>query len=176
MPSCVRSRFLSLQRSRGAEGLRICRTDSGTKYFGGHSDALAGTVSVKSEAEWKELWHLRTYMGNNPGSLEAWLLVRSLRTLNLRVRQQAETATKLAFWLDSLTRSPADGEAKDAPEGIVVKVDHAAIDKTKAHLYGKDKQLTAGPACFSIYLAGKEMATRFTTMLKYFTVSENPGV
>lgn len=58
-------------------------TDSGTKYFGGQSDALTGTVSVKSKEDWLQLWHNRTYTGSNAGSLEAWLILRSLRTLNL---------------------------------------------------------------------------------------------
>ncbi|KAI5479009.1 cystathionine gamma-synthase [Pseudohyphozyma bogoriensis] len=56
---------------------------SATKYFCGHSDALAGTVSVKKMEEWMELWHNRTYTGANIGSLESWLTLRSLRTLEL---------------------------------------------------------------------------------------------
>src|SRR5690348_1280317 len=67
---------------------------------GGHSDALMGTLSVKSLETWKSLWHTRTYLGLVPGSMEQWLVLRSLRTLHLRVPKQAETGTKIAQWLN----------------------------------------------------------------------------
>lgn len=56
---------------------------SGTKYFGGHSDALTGVLAVQSRDEWIQLWTQRMAQGNVPGSLESWLLLRSLRTLKL---------------------------------------------------------------------------------------------
>ena len=46
-----------------------------------------------------QLWNIRTYLGNMMGSLESWLLLRSLRTLHLRVPRQSENATGLAQWL-----------------------------------------------------------------------------
>ena len=46
-----------------------------------------------------KLWHIRTFLGNMMGSLESWLLLRSLRTLHLRVPRQSENATGLAQWL-----------------------------------------------------------------------------
>ena len=45
------------------------------------------------------MWNIRTYLGNMMGSLEAWLLLRSLRTLHLRVPRQSENAYGLAQWL-----------------------------------------------------------------------------
>ncbi|EEB96462.1 hypothetical protein MPER_04401 [Moniliophthora perniciosa FA553] len=62
-----------------------CIVHSGTKYFGGHSDLLCGILVMQSEKEWSTLMTDRTYMGTMMGSLEAWLLLRSLRTLHLRV-------------------------------------------------------------------------------------------
>ncbi|CEH17439.1 Cystathionine beta-lyases/cystathionine gamma-synthases [Ceraceosorus bombacis] len=75
---------------------------SATKYLGGHSDVLAGVLSVKSKQEWLALWHDRTYVGVPPGSLESWLLLRSLRTLKVRVAQQSSTATELVRYLTTL--------------------------------------------------------------------------
>ena len=89
---------------------------SGTKYFGGHSDLLCGVLVVKTMEKWKEvwrhsaryvfvtdrprqLWGIRTFLGNMMGSLESWLLLRSLRTLHLRVPRQSENAYGLAQWL-----------------------------------------------------------------------------
>lgn len=84
---------------------------SGTKYFGGHSDLLCGVLITKTREEWYPLWNDRTYIGNTPGNLESWLLLRSLRTLHLRVPRQSENATALAGWL----AKGGDG----VPEGVL---------------------------------------------------------
>ena len=46
-----------------------------------------------------QLWTQRTFLGSMMGSLESWLLLRSLRTLHLRVPRQSENAYELAQWL-----------------------------------------------------------------------------
>ncbi|SNX84454.1 related to Cystathionine beta-lyase [Melanopsichium pennsylvanicum] len=76
---------------------------SGTKYFGGHSDLLCGVLAVKDKKEWDALWSDRTYFGSTLGSMEAYLLLRSLRTLTVRVQKQSATAAQLAAWLHSLS-------------------------------------------------------------------------
>lgn len=48
---------------------------SATKYLGGHSDLLAGTVSVKTKEEWASLWHNRTYTGSSVGSSKSLLIL-----------------------------------------------------------------------------------------------------
>jgi hypothetical protein len=78
--SCVR---ITRPRSLARRLIYCWTTDSATKYFGGHSDALTGTLSVRTKGEWMKLWHNRTYTGATPGGLESWLILRSLRTLNL---------------------------------------------------------------------------------------------
>ncbi|KAH8915517.1 cystathionine gamma-synthase [Atractiella rhizophila] len=134
---------------------------SGTKYFGGHSDALMGTISVKSMETWNSLWHTRTYLGLVPGSMEQWLVLRSLRTLHLRVPKQAETGTKIAQWLNG---------RKD-----VEKVWHASLQEGAEGLIGKGKQLEAGPACFSIFMKDKDAAARLPFALKLFTPATSLG-
>jgi cystathionine beta-lyase/cystathionine gamma-synthase len=52
---------------------------STTKYFSGHSDGLGGLLVVKSEKEARTLGDDRLLLGSVLGSLEAWLLLRSLR-------------------------------------------------------------------------------------------------
>jgi cystathionine gamma-synthase len=79
---------------------------SATKYLGGHSDVLAGIlVSSPKKPGWgHKLQALRSIHGNVLGALETWLLLRSLRTLELRVRKQSENATLLAKHLSKDTR------------------------------------------------------------------------
>lgn len=143
---------------------------SGTKYFAGHSDALVGTVSVRSKAEWNQLWHHRTYTGSNIGSLDAWLLLRSLRTLQVRVTKQAETATKLAQWLAALARAEP-GTDLDGPGGVVQQVWHTCLQEDRAELLGEGKQMTSGPATFAILLQNELYATHLPHQLECFIAS-----
>ncbi|KAI1734309.1 pyridoxal phosphate-dependent transferase [Xylaria scruposa] len=75
---------------------------SGTKYFGGHSDMLCGVLAVapRHAEEWVPgLQMERLFLGSVMGSLEGWLGIRSLRTLELRVRKQSADTEKLVQWL-----------------------------------------------------------------------------
>jgi cystathionine gamma-synthase len=143
---------------------------SGTKYFAGHSDALVGTVSVRSKAEWNQLWHHRTYTGSNIGSLDAWLLLRSLRTLQVRVTKQSETATKLAQWLAALARAEP-GTDIDGPGGVIQQVWHTCLQEDRADLLGEGKQMTSGPATFAILLKNELYATHLPHQLECFIAS-----
>jgi cystathionine gamma-synthase len=79
-----------------------------TKYLNGHSDVLAGTLTAARNDEfWERLRGLRTSGGAVPGSFEAWLLLRGMRTLPLRVRQCSVNALHLA---ENLQRHPAIAE------------------------------------------------------------------
>ena len=72
---------------------------SATKFLGGHSDLLGGLVTT-SDSEVAE--HFRDWQGNSgavPSSFDAWLLLRSLSTLGVRVRQQSMNAQVIAEWL-----------------------------------------------------------------------------
>lgn len=72
---------------------------SATKFFGGHSDLLAGILVLKSKELQNKLLIDRMYLGTIIGSLEANLLVRSLRTFELRVVRQVENAKKIVDFL-----------------------------------------------------------------------------
>jgi methionine-gamma-lyase len=72
---------------------------SATKYFGGHSDLIAG--SIMGSAEWVlKIWNTHVMLGAALGPFDAWLMLRGLRTLGLRVRQHNENAMALARFLE----------------------------------------------------------------------------
>jgi len=72
-----------------------------TKYLNGHSDVLAGSLTTARQDEyWQRIHGVRTSCGAVPGSFEAWLLVRGMRTLPLRVRQCSANALYLAEQLE----------------------------------------------------------------------------
>jgi cystathionine gamma-synthase len=70
---------------------------SATKYLNGHSDVIAGALATaRSDGRWARIKTIRTGHGAILGPFEAWLLLRGLRTLDVRVRAQAQTAMQLA--------------------------------------------------------------------------------
>jgi cystathionine gamma-synthase len=76
-----------------------------TKYLNGHSDVLAGSLTTARQDDyWQRICGVRTSCGAVLGSFEAWLLVRGMRTLPLRVRQCSANALYLA---ERLERHPA---------------------------------------------------------------------
>jgi cystathionine gamma-synthase/methionine-gamma-lyase len=72
---------------------------SATKYIGGHGDVLAGIVVAASAADAAALRQTRSLLGSNLSPFDAYLALRGLRTLPLRVREQNHNALKLAQWL-----------------------------------------------------------------------------
>lgn len=75
-----------------------------TKYLNGHSDVLAGSLTTARHDEfWERLLTIRETGGAVLGSFEAWLLVRGMRTLHLRVRQACLNAQHVA---EGLSRHP----------------------------------------------------------------------
>ena len=70
---------------------------SATKYLNGHSDVLAGAVlSARNDPFWQRIRSWRRTAGAVPGPVEAWLLVRGMRTLFLRVRRASDSALAVA--------------------------------------------------------------------------------
>ena len=78
---------------------------SATKYLNGHSDVLAGALVTKQiDERWSAIRADRHDAGALLGPFEAWLLLRGLRTLALRVRQASENALAIARFLESNSR------------------------------------------------------------------------
>jgi cystathionine beta-lyase/cystathionine gamma-synthase len=71
---------------------------SATKYIGGHGDVLAGVVITTPENR-RKLYELNKLIGSLLGPFEAWLALRGLKTLPLRMRQQCANAARIAEWL-----------------------------------------------------------------------------
>ena len=73
---------------------------SATKYMGGHSDILAGVVAASNE-HIETIWKTAINLGGSLSDFTVWMLERSLKTLNLRVKCQSENALKMATYLMS---------------------------------------------------------------------------
>ena len=73
---------------------------SATKYLSGHSDVVAGCVVTDAETA-ERLWHKRTMLGGSLDPFAAWLLLRGMKTLALRVERQNRNALAVARALES---------------------------------------------------------------------------
>ena len=72
---------------------------SATKYLGGHHDLMAGVV-LGPKALIESIWHCAVALGPVPDPFAAWLLLRGLRTLPLRIGRQNQTALETARFLE----------------------------------------------------------------------------
>lgn len=74
---------------------------SATKYIAGHSDALLGVLVTADDDIWRAVDGRRRTLGALPGTLEAWLALRGLRTLHLRVERSTANARELVARLSA---------------------------------------------------------------------------
>jgi cystathionine gamma-synthase len=118
---------------------------SASKYLNGHSDVIAGAVAAAAPGEvWERIKTMRAQLGAVIGPFEAWLLLRGLRTLDVRVRTQAATAAQIA--------------ARLARHGRVVQVLYPGLPGHPGHAVAA-RQMTGGfGAMLSIRVAGGERA------------------
>ncbi|KAI2473527.1 PLP-dependent transferase [Annulohypoxylon bovei var. microspora] len=138
---------------------------SGTKYFGGHSDMLAGVLAVHPRhADWiGKLRMERLVLGSVMGSFEGWLGVRSLRTLEVRVRKQSADAELLVAWLASQV---ADGKVQD----LVKEVRHASLQAEDLREGGwlRTQMPNGFGPVFAVYMRDEEAARRLPSKLELF--------
>lgn len=126
---------------------------SATKYLSGHGDVLAGVV-VTGAAERARMFETNKLLGSNLGPFEAWLALRGLKTLPLRVQQQCRSALQLAGWL--------------AKRPEVAQVNYPGLKAHPQHALAEtlfDGQGYGGVLSFEIRAAGRAEVFRFMEAL-----------
>ncbi len=73
---------------------------STTKYLGGHSDVVGGTVVVNDEDLYTQMKFLQNAVGAVPGPVDVWLTIRGIKTLHLRMERHCDNALQIARFLD----------------------------------------------------------------------------
>jgi len=136
---------------------------SGTKYLGGHSDMLCGVLATRKEGWIEGLRDERTFLGSVMGSLEGWLGVRSLRTLEVRVSRQSSNCAHLVQWLDSLARSNKEGSVAE----LVDKVHHASLQHEAMDWLKRQMPNGFGPV-FAFTMKSEALARRLPSKLALF--------
>lgn len=92
---------------------------SATKYLAGHSDVLMGALVTRDEELYGVLKTRRGLIGAVPGPFEAWLTLRGLRTLSLRVERAQANAQEL---VRRLAEHPAVGEIRYPGFGAIISI------------------------------------------------------
>lgn len=173
----ARGAFLIVDSTFGPPGLQDpfeFGTDiimhSGTKYFGGHSDLLCGVLATKRKDWFAQMLEQRIFLGNNMGNLESWLVVRSLRTLELRVQRASQNATNLVSYfqsalLQSQSEAAAPGSDAEAVSKTLAEVRHASL---QTEPWVKKQMPNGFGPVFSIIVRDEEIARNLPSKLHYF--------
>jgi len=115
-----------------------------TKYIGGHADLMLGSVTATEKVA-SRLDHVRRVMGQAGSPDDAWLALRGLRTLDLRLKRHQENGLAVARWL------------KAQPQ--VARVLHPALPDCPGHEYWA-RDFKGATGLFSVVLAGGDGAAR----------------
>lgn len=115
-----------------------------TKYIGGHSDLMAGSATATAK-HWPALRKMSQQLGQFLSPDDAWLTLRGLRTLGVRMRQHGESALRIARWLET------------RPE--VARVLHPALATCPGHEFWA-RDFNGSTGLFSFVLNGGSDAAR----------------
>jgi cystathionine beta-lyase len=115
-----------------------------TKYIGGHADLMLGSVTV-AEAVADRFERSRRMLGQTAGPDDAWLALRGLRTLDVRLRRHEENGLKVARWL--------------AEQKQIARVLHPALPDCPGHEIWR-RDFAGATGLFSIVMSGGDDAAR----------------
>lgn len=133
-----------------------------TKYIGGHSDVVMGALLVNDDELYKKLWFVYNACGATPGPQDAFLVLRGIKTLHLRMKAHCENGEKVAHYL------------KNHPK--IDKIYWPGFEDHPNHDIAK-KQMRGFGGMVSITLKGADLAETFriASSFNVFTLAESLG-
>ena len=134
---------------------------SSTKFLGGHSDVLGGAVLTSNEALAERMRFHQNAVGAVPSPFDCWLLLRGLKTLQLRVLRQCENALAIARWL----------EGQDA----VTQVYYPGLESNPGHALARRQMGGRYGGVVSFEVSSGDAARSFLERLRVFTLAESLG-
>ena len=134
---------------------------STTKYIGGHSDVVGGTIIMNDEEIYAKLKFLQNAVGAVPGPMDCFLTLRGIKTLALRVAQHSRNAMQIAQFL--------------ADHPAVAEVIYPGLDTHPQ--YDIIKKQMAGPGGMISFVlhGGEAMARKVAKETRFFTLAESLG-
>ncbi|MCL9683413.1 trans-sulfuration enzyme family protein [Legionella maioricensis] len=135
---------------------------SATKYLNGHSDVVSGVVVVGDNPGLAEkMAFLQNSCGGIAGPFDSFLVLRSLKTLSLRMQRHCENANHLAGWLSTHPK--------------VKKVIYPGLKSHPQHELAKEQMRDFGGMISIVVDGGLEGAKRFLSRCELFTLAESLG-
>lgn len=131
-----------------------------TKYIGGHSDVIGGAVITSDDAIAEQLKFHQNSVGAVPAPFDCWLLLRSVKTLAIRMQAHERNALALAALLSEDSR--------------VQRVYYPGLASHPQHELAR-RQMRGFGGMISIELGSIENAKKFTKQLRIFTLGESLG-
>jgi cystathionine beta-lyase/cystathionine gamma-synthase len=132
-----------------------------TKYVGGHSDVVAGALIGNDEALHKELAFFQNAVGGQLGPMDAFLVLRGVKTLPLRMERHCANALRVA---EALAQHP-----------LVEKVHYPGLGTHPQHaLAARQMRAFGGMVSFELH-GGTPAANAFATATELFTLAESLG-
>ena len=134
---------------------------SSTKYLGGHSDIVGGSIVIKDQDLYAEkISYLQNAVGAIPSPFDCYLLTRSIKTLSVRMQKHNENGEKVANFLESHPK--------------VIKIHYPGTDQKYKSI--ASKQMSGFGGMMSIVLdTNLEGVNKFLSHLKIFTLAESLG-
>ena len=134
---------------------------SSTKFLGGHSDVLGGAVLTSDDVLEERLRFYQNAVGAVPSPFDCWLLLRGLKTLQLRVLRQCDNALAIARWL----------EGQDA----VTQVYYPGLESNPGHALARRQMGGHYGGVVSFAVSSGDAARSFLERLRVFTLAESLG-
>jgi cystathionine beta-lyase/cystathionine gamma-synthase len=152
---------------------------SATKYIGGHSDLLCGVLATNNRDWLAQLARDRVYLGSIIGSLEGWLGIRSVRTLEMRVQRQSQNAMDLVEAVDGALNGHTVGTGLSESDvevikAVVAEVKHASLQHSDKAWLTKQMPVGYGPV-FAMIMKSEQLAKRLPSKLHYFAHATSLG-
>ena len=134
---------------------------SSTKFLGGHSDVLGGALLTSDDELAERLRFHQNAVGAVPSPFDCWLLLRGLKTLELRVVRQSDNALAIARWL----------QGRDS----VVRVYYPGLEQHPGHALAKRQMGGHFGGVVSFEVASRDAARTVLERLRVFTLAESLG-
>jgi cystathionine gamma-synthase len=134
---------------------------STTKYLGGHSDVLGGALVLDDDELHEKVRFQQFAAGAVSGPMDAWLTVRGIKTLAVRMERHSDNAQKIAEYLVS---HPA-----------IETVFYPGLESHPGHELAKRQMRRPGGMLSLAFKAGPKVARRFAESTKLFSLAESLG-
>ncbi|MBA4732723.1 MAG: O-succinylhomoserine sulfhydrylase, partial [Candidatus Thioglobus sp.] len=154
--NCVMSPALQRPLSLGADLV----IHSATKYIDGQGRCLAGAVAGKASII-DEISLFTRSTGPTLSAFNAWVVLKGLETLSLRMKAHSESALKLALWLESQT--------------FVEKVHYVGLESHPHHKIAKEQQTGFGGIVSFEVKGGRKEAFKLINNTKMISITANLG-